>query len=141
MLLRAAVLTAAAITATSHGVSTQSEPVHEAAVKVVTSVPLVYPQIAQSARFEGIVVVAVTLDEQGSVTEANALSGVPILTEAAVANVRRWTFGPSPQRRAVLVYDFQISPACVDAQTPPRFTVRRTLASVYGCQQTVQPQR
>ena len=119
----------------------ESDSVDDRGVKVVAHVPLRYPQIARAARVEGLAVVAVSFDANGAVTDARVLSGWPILREAAAENVRRWTFAPSGQGRAVVVYDFQLSETCIDDQPPPPFTVRRTLASVYACAQTVQPQR
>jgi TonB family protein len=117
------------------------DPVDERAVKVVKHVPLDYPQIALMARIQGPVVVAVAFDDKGTVTDASVLSGIPILKEAAVANARQSTFAPSPQRRAVLVYDFQIVDSCGTTGQAPPFKLRSTIATVSGCTPIVQPQR
>ncbi len=54
-----------------------------------------YPAIAKAARAQGAVQVAVTISEEGRVTSAEAVSGHPLLKEAAVAAARQWTFKPT----------------------------------------------
>jgi TonB family protein len=141
MTLPVPLLAAAIAIGASQSGNPQPTSVDDRFVKVLTSVPLDYPPIASAARMQGPVVVAVTWDEGGNVTEASALSGHPIIKEAAVANARRWTFGPSEQRRAVLVYDFQILDSCAVSGQPPPFKVRQTIATVSACTPIVQPQR
>lgn len=68
----------------------------------------VYPPIAQSARVAGPVVLALTLDRQGKVTGAEALSGAPLLLSAAVAHARTWRMAGYRRlpRQMVVVYEF-----------------------------------
>jgi protein TonB len=54
-----------------------------------------YPALAKAARVSGAVVVEVTVDEAGSVIQARAVSGHPLLKEAAVAAARGWRFSPT----------------------------------------------
>jgi periplasmic protein TonB len=54
-----------------------------------------YPAIAKAARAQGAVQVAVTISEEGRVISAEAVSGHPLLKEAAVAAARQWTFKPT----------------------------------------------
>ena len=54
----------------------------------------VYPPLAKAARVSGAVVVEVTVDEDGNVISARAMSGHPLLKDAAVAAARQWTFAP-----------------------------------------------
>ena len=54
-----------------------------------------YPPIAKAARAQGAVQVAVTISEEGRVVSAEAVSGHPLLREAAVAAARQWTFKPT----------------------------------------------
>lgn len=54
-----------------------------------------YPQIARTARASGTVVVQVTVDEQGNVISANAVSGHPLLRQSAVAAARQARFSPT----------------------------------------------
>lgn len=54
-----------------------------------------YPPLARAARISGSVVVEVTLDEDGGVISARAISGHPLLKDAAVNAARRWQFSPT----------------------------------------------
>jgi Ca-activated chloride channel family protein len=72
----------------------------------------VYPEAAKRMRAAGTVVVEVTVDESGKVTEARAASGPPLLREAAVGAARRATFPPATvagapaQMKGVINYRF-----------------------------------
>jgi protein TonB len=54
-----------------------------------------YPPIARAARASGTVVVGVTVDESGKVIAAHALSGNPLLQQAAVQTAYSWRFSPT----------------------------------------------
>jgi len=54
-----------------------------------------YPPIANAARASGAVVVQITVDETGRVVSASAVSGHPLLQQAAVNAVRQWRFSPT----------------------------------------------
>jgi protein TonB len=54
-----------------------------------------YPPIARAARAAGTVVVSVTVDEAGKVVAAHAVSGNPLLTQAAVQAAYGWRFSPT----------------------------------------------
>ncbi|MBV9211971.1 MAG: energy transducer TonB, partial [Acidobacteria bacterium] len=54
-----------------------------------------YPAIAKTARASGTVVVQVTIDENGNVISANAISGPPLLRAAAVTAARGARFSPT----------------------------------------------
>jgi TonB family protein len=54
-----------------------------------------YPPLAKAAQISGAVVVEITIDESGNVVSANALSGHPLLKDAAVQAARGWTFQPT----------------------------------------------
>jgi protein TonB len=51
-----------------------------------------YPPLAKAARVSGAVVVEATVDEEGDVLSARALSGHPLLRDTAVAAARGWKF-------------------------------------------------
>jgi TonB family protein len=55
----------------------------------------VYPPLAKAAKVSGSVVVEVTIDEVGNVISARALSGHPLLKDAAVGAAQQWTFKPT----------------------------------------------
>jgi periplasmic protein TonB len=54
-----------------------------------------YPPIARAAHASGTVVVQVLIDENGSVVSASAVSGHPLLTQAAVNAARQARFSPT----------------------------------------------
>ena len=57
-----------------------------------------YPPLARAARVWGTVVVEVTIDENGNVESARAVSGHPLLKDAAVQAARGWKFPQTKQR-------------------------------------------
>jgi TonB family protein len=58
-------------------------------------VDAVMPPLARAARISGSVVVEVMIDEVGNVISARALSGHPLLKDAAVDAARQWQFAPT----------------------------------------------
>ena len=71
-----------------------------------------YPAIAKQAKASGAVAVRVTIDENGAVISAQAVSGHPLLQAAAVAAARQARFSPTllmgePVKvTGVIVYNF-----------------------------------
>ncbi|HWO02467.1 MAG TPA: TonB family protein [Blastocatellia bacterium] len=61
----------------------------------VRRVEPVYPPLAKAARVSGAVVVEIVVDEQGSVISARAMSGDPLLKDAATSAARAWKFNPT----------------------------------------------
>jgi len=55
----------------------------------------VYPPGARSNNVEGVVVVHLFLDKQGSPKKADVVSGDPMLTQAALDSVRQWRYKPA----------------------------------------------
>jgi outer membrane biosynthesis protein TonB len=72
-----------------------------------------YP-VAWEARIQGVVVVEAKLDEKGSVSDASALFGNPILIPDCLANVKKWSFSPNAKHLAVVVYRFKMPCACLN---------------------------
>ena len=73
----------------------------------MTPIKPVYPEIAQEAGIEGVVVVQAFIDAKGRVKETLILKGVPNtgLDEAAMTAIRKTRFRPARQReRAVGVW-------------------------------------
>jgi TonB family protein len=62
--------------------------------KLISSTRLVYPQSARQANVHGIVTVYASVDENGNVVSAKALSGPPLLRDAAVDSVKHWKYSP-----------------------------------------------
>ena len=53
-----------------------------------------YPPMAKVARIGGEVKVEIVVDEEGNVVSARAVSGHPLLKDAAVQAANRWKFEP-----------------------------------------------
>jgi TonB family protein len=63
---------------------------------VVSRVPPTYPEEARKNRVQGRVVLEAVIDERGSVTTVEAVeSPDPMLTDAAIEAVRKWTYKPA----------------------------------------------
>ena len=68
--------------------------------KPITSIRQIYPEIAQEAGIEGVVVVQAFIDQKGRVKETIILKGIPNtgLDEAAMEAIRKTRFRPAKQR-------------------------------------------
>ena len=55
----------------------------------------VYPQDAQDARVQGVVIIEARIEADGTVSRARVLRSIPMLDEAAVDAVRQWQFTPT----------------------------------------------
>jgi TonB family protein len=55
----------------------------------------VWPEEAQRARVQGIVIVEFTVGVDGAVTDARILRGIPLLDQAALDCVRQWRYEPT----------------------------------------------
>jgi outer membrane biosynthesis protein TonB len=75
-------------------------------MQVVSAKPMPFPALGMS-RQPRVVVVVVTLGDEGGVEAARAISGGRHFVEAALENVKSWTFRPNPKRRAVVIYRFE----------------------------------
>jgi protein TonB len=73
---------------------------YDLAPRPKTVIRPIYPEIAQEAGIEGVVVVQAFIDERGHVKETLILKGVPNtgLDEAAMEAIRRTKFHPAEQR-------------------------------------------
>jgi protein TonB len=65
-----------------------------APTKIVDARPI-YPEIARTARVEGIVVMEAVLDPTGRVTQLRVVVSKPLLDQAALDAVRQWRYTPS----------------------------------------------
>jgi len=61
---------------------------------IVKRVPPVYPPLARQARIQGTVVLQVLIDKEGNVTNAQLISGHPMLAPAAIEAVKQWKYVP-----------------------------------------------
>jgi TonB family protein len=62
---------------------------------LIKSVPPVYPPFARSSHTSGDVTVDALIDVNGTVTDLKAVSGPPILRQAAIEAVRQWKYDPA----------------------------------------------
>ncbi len=65
------------------------------APRVLTRTKPYYTQEALKARVEGTVILEVTVDHEGHVSNAKVLRSIPMLDQAAIDTVREWTFEPT----------------------------------------------
>jgi TonB family protein len=66
----------------------------KAPVKIKDVKP-VYPEMAQSARVAGTVIVEATIGEDGKVIDAKIVRSIPLLDKAALDAVRQWEYTPT----------------------------------------------
>jgi periplasmic protein TonB len=62
--------------------------------KLVKRVAPIYPQVALTARIQGVVIVEAETDIYGRVRTSRVVSGHPLLNDAAIQAVRQWVFEP-----------------------------------------------
>jgi protein TonB len=55
----------------------------------------VYPDIAQRANVQGVVILECVISPAGRVEELKVLRGIPLLNDAAIAAVKQWTYKPT----------------------------------------------
>jgi TonB family protein len=78
----------------------------------LTKVTPIYPPMAKQMKASGEVQVEITIDENGRVIQAKAISGHPMLRAAAEDAARKWVFRPmrvdgkSMKQRDVLTFNF-----------------------------------
>jgi len=63
--------------------------------KLIQKIDPVYPELAKRARVAGIVLLQVTVDEQGSVQDVKLIRGHPLLNQSAIDAVRQWRYSPT----------------------------------------------
>ncbi len=61
----------------------------------IVNVPPTYPQEAQDAKVQGIVILEITVAPDGSVSEAWVQRSIPLLDEAALEAVKQWRYQPT----------------------------------------------
>ena len=62
--------------------------------KLISATRLVYPPTAKQSNIQGIVTVSASIDENGKVVSAKALSGPLLLRQAAADSVKQWKYSP-----------------------------------------------
>lgn len=88
----------------------------EATQHLTTQTEPRYPPLAAEAHIQGDVMVRVSIDEKGKVTDARAVSGHPLLIASALTTAKEWEFNPFLQNdkpisvSAVVKVSFQLGP-------------------------------
>ncbi len=104
-------------------------------VEVVDFEEMKYPLLAQYApdQSEGVVVVQVTLDDEGRIADAKAISGNFLLVPETLANIKKWHFRSTGGKTAIIVYNFRkIAGECHSSSSV--FTLQRpNFVTVLGC--------
>jgi hypothetical protein len=85
----------------------QDTTVYDEDVRVFSTAAVGYPPLAITTRIQGAVVVRVTLGNHGEVVAATAVSGHPLLIPTCLASAKNWKFGPNPQERAFIIFEFR----------------------------------
>jgi TonB family protein len=63
--------------------------------KLIKRVEPVYPELAKRARLEQIVMLEVSVDEEGYVSNIRVIRGHPLLDQAAIDAVKQWVYSPT----------------------------------------------
>jgi protein TonB len=65
------------------------------AANLVRKVAPMYPPLAKQARIQGVVQITVTIGKDGSVLDAELITGHPLLAQAAKDAVLQWVYKPT----------------------------------------------
>jgi TonB family protein len=109
----------------------------EMASRLITKVPANYPPVARAAHIEGHVVIKAIIGTDGSVVQAQIISGHPMLSREALLSVSKWRYQPvvqdgSPVEVATTVtVEFKLSD---QPQTMPAATANSAALSVVDSQ-------
>ena len=63
--------------------------------KILRRVDPVYPELAKRARVDQIVMLEVSVDEEGNVANVRVIRGHPLLDQAAIDAVKQWKYSPT----------------------------------------------
>jgi TonB family protein len=61
----------------------------------IKHVEFVYPEIARSARVQGVVIMECTISAEGKVIDVRVLRSIPLLDGAAIEAVKQWEYTPT----------------------------------------------
>jgi protein TonB len=63
--------------------------------RLIHKVNPIYPESAKQAGVGGKVILTVTVNEEGSVSDIQHVSGHPLLNDAAIEAVKQWKYSPT----------------------------------------------
>ena len=70
---------------------------NDGARAVVQRIAPIYPELAKQMHLGGAVVLILSVEPDGTVSDVKALSGHPLLLQSAIDAVKRWKFVPASQ--------------------------------------------
>jgi TonB family protein len=106
------IISALALISSGCVIVAQQPPVFDETIKPIYFETLTYPLMARISHVQGVVVLRVTLNNEGRVVSATPISGPKALLSDCVANSRKWRFEPTAEKIAVIVYEFRIDGLC-----------------------------
>ena len=116
-----------------------SETITDDEIKVVDFQEMRYPLAARLSHIEGVVVVKLTLNSNGEVAHASAISGPKLLIADVLKNAETWKFHPNPQAWVILVYNFRIRGLCHGTGSSQFIFEPANFASITSCDAVVEP--
>ena len=70
-------------------------------LRKIVDVPAKYPEAARQSRVMGVVILEITVQPDGTVSNARVLRSIPSLDAAALEAVRQWRYEPTGLPNAV----------------------------------------
>jgi len=64
-------------------------------MNIISKAPVVYPELAKSARVQGVVHLAAVIGKDGTIQELHSLGGPALLIQSAMDAVRQWVYKPT----------------------------------------------
>ncbi|HLI34144.1 MAG TPA: M56 family metallopeptidase, partial [Terriglobia bacterium] len=109
----------------SAALSNQAHEPHQVDVKILKRVHIVmphYPPSAKRAKIQGTVVLEITVDSKGDVTNIRVISGPDELVKSSVGAVKQWRYAPSPllpaRTKVTINYTLKDDPSPQSAARP-----------------------
>ncbi len=102
--------------------------------------PPMYPTLARNARVTGVVVLELSIDGSGAVTDSHALNEIPLLSQAAVAYSKTWRISTTAPRRGTVIYEFALdAQACTLESRAALWKVTADYLRLSACEPPVNP--
>ena len=108
-------------------------------VNVISFEEMEYPHLACYTHLQGPVAVRVRLDEHGKVSDAVAISGLPLLASPSVENVKKWLFKPNASKTALIIYNYKILDGRCNRDSSLFILQGANVATVLACPPLVNP--
>jgi TonB family protein len=115
-----------------------STRITDSEIRVISYEAMNYPPLALQTRVQGVVVVLLKLDNEGSVVDASALSGSDFLVDSCLTDAKKWKFQPNANQKVIIVFNFRLSHAFGCESKSSLFTLDYpNLVNVLDCVRTV----